>query len=202
MPETQKLIPMIGVDKLHYAKVTADTTETYTAGTPIAIPGLTEAGFNMNGQSSTFYADNGVYDTAVGNGEFDIAISCADLSGSLKADLFGFEYDDTTGEMVAGEIKSPDVAIQYRVQRSNGAYRYVTIYKAKAMPNEENVQTKGGSINFQTNGFSMKGAMRLKDGRLMRTLDDDDPNLPEGVTPAIIESKWFTDVDWEISPTA
>ena len=103
--------------------------------------------------------------------------------------------------MAAGEIKSPDVAIQYRVQKSNGAYRYVTIYKAKAMPNEETVQTKGGSINFQTNGFSMKGAMRLKDGRLMRTLDDDDPNLPSGVTPAIIESKWFTDVDWEISPT-
>jgi len=202
MAAEQKYIPMIGVDKLHYAVVTVDTASAYTTETPKAIPGLTEAGFNMNGQISTFYADNGAYDTAAGNGEFDIAIACADVPGALKAALFGFEYDDSTGELAAGEIRAHDVAIQYRIQKSNGAYRYVTIYKAKAIPNEERVQTKGGSINFQTNGFSLKGAMRLKDGRLMRTLDDDDPNLPTGVTPEIIASKWFTAIDWQVGTGA
>ena len=33
-------------------------------------------------------------------------------------------------------------------------------------------------------------------------LDSDDPNLPEGVTPALIEQKWFTDVDWAIATGA
>ena len=79
------------------------------------------------------------------------------------------------------------------------AYRYVTIYKAKAAPNEDRVQTKGGSINFQTNGFALKGSKRFKDGRVDRILDDDDPNLPAGVTPEIIAAKWFTDVEWVIA---
>lgn len=199
MAKEQKYIPMIGVDMLHYAKLTADTTTEYTAGTPIHITGLTEAGVNLNPQTGTFYADNGPYTTAAGLGEFDIAISCADVPPSLKADLFGYQYDDATGEVLMTDINPPDVAIQFRIQKANNAYRYFTIYKAKAVPNEERAQTKGGSINFQTNGFSLKGAKRLKDGALYRQLDDDDPNLPEGVTPEVIASKWFTDVDWEIA---
>lgn len=197
--DKQNYIPMIGVDMLHYAKVTSDTKTEYAAETPKAISGLTEAGFNLNPQTGTFYADNGPYDTATGLGEFDIAIACADVPPSLRGELFGADYDEATGELLTGDINSPYIAIQYRVQKSNGAYRYVTIFKAKAIPNEERVQTKGGSINFQTNGFSMKGARRFKDNKMYRILDDDDPNLPEGVTPALIEQKWFSDVSWVIA---
>lgn len=199
MSTTQNYIPMIGVDKLHYALVTTDTTASYAAEQPKAVPGVTEAGFNMNGQNATFYADNGPYDNATAMGEMDIAIACADVTPAMKSDLFGFDYDSTTGELSATDINAPYVAIQYRIQKSNGAYRYVTIYKAKAIPNEEKAQTKGGSINFQTNGFSLKAARRFSDNRLFRILDTDDPSLPESVTPEIIEQNWFEDVDWEIA---
>lgn len=199
MAMEQKYIPMIGVDMLHYAKVTADSTTEYTAESPTRVAGLTEAGINLNPQTGTFYADNGPYAAAAALGEFDIAISCADVPPSLRADLFGYDYDAATGELLMTDLNPPDVAIQFRVQKSDNAYRYFTIYKAKAVPNEERVQTKGGSINFQTNGFSLKGAKRLKDGALYRQLDDDDPNLPEGVTPEVIASKWFTDVDWAVA---
>lgn len=199
MSNEQNYVPMIGVDKLYYAKVTSDTTTTYTAGTPIAIPGLTEAGVNLNPQSSTFYADNGPYAVATALGDCDVAIACADVPPKLRADLFGFDYDASTGELSMDDINPNDVAILYRVQKQNNAYRYVCIYKARATPNEESAQTKGGSINFGTNGFSLKASKRLKDGRLYRLLDDDDPNLPTGVTPALIEEKWFSEVDWAIA---
>ena len=199
MANEQKYIPMVGVDMLYYAKVTTDTQTEYAASTPTRVPGLTEAGINPNAQSSTFYADNGAYDNAVALGDLDIAIACADVPPGLQKDLFGYKYDAETGEMAVSDVNPPYVAILYRIQKSNGAYRYVTIYKAKAVPNEEKAQTKGGSINFQSNGFSLKGAKRLSDGRLYRVLDDDDPNLPAGVTPAIIASKWFSDVGWAIS---
>lgn len=202
MPSTQNYVPMVGVDMLHYAKVTSDTTNEFTTETPKLIPGLTEAGFNMNPQTGTLYADNGPYATAVGLGDFDGAISVADVPPDIRGELYGFEYDNATGELSATDINPPDITIQYRVQKPNGAYRYVTLYKMKATPNEEKVATKGGSINFQTNGFSLKGARRLKDGRLFRMLDTDSPNLPTGVTPEIIEANWFTDVNWEIAAQA
>ena len=199
MANEQTYLPMVGVDMLHYAIITTDTTSAYETDTPVRIPGVTEAGFNMNTQSGTFYADNGPYATAVGLGEFDGAIAVADVTNALRGTLYGMEYDNATGEMKSGDINPPDVAIQYRIQKANNAYRYVTLYKMKCIPNEEKATTKGGSINFATNGFSMKGAKRLKDGALYRILDDDDPNLPEGVTPAVIAEKWFTDADWTIA---
>ena len=85
------------------------------------------------------------------------------------------------------------------MMKSNGAYRYIRIFSAKAVPNEEKAQTKGGSINFQTNGFSLKGAKRLKDGLYYEMLDDDDPSLPAGVTAALIAEKWFSSVSWEVA---
>lgn len=202
MSKEQVYIPMTGVDMLHYAKVVTDTTTVYTADTPIRVPGTTEIGFNINAQTGTFHADNGPYATATALGEMDGAVACADVPPKMRSDLYGFDYDEETGEMTASDINSPDTAFLYRIQKSNGAYRYVCIYKAKAAPNEERVQTKGGSINFQTNGFALKAAKRFKDGRFYRILDDDDPNLPEGVTPELIAEKWFSEVDWKISAEA
>lgn len=199
MAGVQNYIPMVGVDKLAYAKVTSNTTSAYTAETPKMIPGLTEAGVNLNPQTSTFYADNGAYDTATAMGEFDIAVACADVPPAMKADLFGYGYDSTTGLGSVSDINAPSVAILYRMMKSNGAYRYIRIFSAKAVPNEEKAQTKGGSINFQTNGFSLKGAKRLKDGLYYEMLDDDDPSLPVGVTAALIAEKWFSSVSWEVA---
>lgn len=196
MANTQSFVPMIGVDMLHYAKVKEDSTSTYSVEEIKKVPGTTEAGFNMNGQSATFYADNGAYDNATAMGDFDVSVACADVTPQMKADLYGFEYNETTGELSAGDVNSPYVAILYRIQKSNGAYRYVKIYKAKAVPNEEKAQTKGGSISFQTNGFTLKAAKRFLDGFYHKTLDSDDPKLPEGVTDEVIAEKWFSDIDW------
>ncbi len=192
----QNYVPMIGVDMLHYAIVKTDGVGAYTVGDIKKVPGTTEAGFNMNGQTGTFYADNGAYDTATAVGDFDVSVACADVTPQMKADLYGFDYDEATGELSGSDINAPYVAILYRIQKSNGAYRYTAIYKAKAVPNEEKAQTKGGSINFQANGFTLKAAKRLTDGRYFRQLDSDDPKLPEGVTNAVIESKFFSDIDW------
>ena len=200
MANTQNFVPMVGVDMLHYAKVSTDSTGNYSVDKIKKVPGTTESGFNMNGQISTFYADNGAYDTATAVGDFDVSIACADVTPEMQSDMYGFDYNEETGELSGSDINAPYVAVLYRIQKSNGAYRYVKIFKAKAVPNEEKAQTKGGSINFQTNGFTLKAAKRLKDGLYFRKLDSDDPKLPEGVTNETIEANWFTDIDW--SPAA
>lgn len=194
----QVYMPVVNVDNFHYGKVLSDTAEGIAGQEPKAVPGLVEVGFNRNAQSATFFADGGPYATATGAGEFDGAVGVADIPAGLSADFYGDTYDSKTGELLLGEINSPDNFIQYRVQKSTGAWRYVTIYKAKFMPNEQNAKTKGGSVDFQTNGFSFKAAQTVFNGKAARMLDDDDPNLPTGVTPEVIAEKWFTDINWEI----
>ena len=201
MPE-QVYLPMIGVDKLYHGRVLTDTALGITGEVPKAIPGLTEVGFNTNAKLASFFADNGSYEVAGTNGELDGGIAIADVPPYLAAELFGDSYDETTGELLGGEINPPYEFIQYRVKKSSGAYRYVTIFKIKCVPNADKVNTTGGSINFQTNGFAFKAVNTLFSGDFKRTLDDDDPNLPEGVTPEIIADNWFTDIFWAIEAVA
>ena len=199
MAGEQIYMPVIGVEKLHYGKITADSSTAITGEQPKPIPGLTEIGFNRNGQLSTFFADNMAYCTASATGEIDGAVAAADVPPGLANELYGDTYNAETGELLMGDINSPDIFIQYRVKKSTGAWRYVTLYKVKCAPVEQKVTTKGGNINFQTNGFSFKAANTIFNGNFGRILDDDDPNLPEGVTPKLIEDNWFTDVNWQIS---
>lgn len=199
----QVYMPVVSVDSFHYGRVLTDTKDGITGEVPKAVPGLVEAGYNRNAQSATFFADGGPYATAVGAGEFDGSIGVADIPAGLSSGFYGDDYNSSTGELQLGDINSPDNFIQYRVEKSTGAWRYVTIYKAKFMPNEQTAQTRGGSVNFQTNGFSFKAANTVFNGKAARILDDDDPNLPEGVTPEVIAANWFTDIYWEIAaPTA
>lgn len=200
MSNTQSYVPMIGVDMLHYAKLKTDTSESYETETPIAVLNTTEAGFGVGSQSASFYADNKLVDIATTTGDIDVAIAVADVIPSMKADIYGYDYSET-GVLSGGNLNPPYIAYAYRIQKSNGAYRYVRIFKTKASPNEERVQTKGGSINFQTNGFSAKAAVRAKDSQAFETLDSDDPKLPTGVTNATIESKWFSDFTWNPTKT-
>jgi hypothetical protein len=44
----------------------------------------------------------------------------------------------------------PWVAIGFRTLKSNGTYRYVWLYKGKFVDPEEKSETKGDSVNFQT----------------------------------------------------
>ncbi len=195
MSNVQSYVPMVGVDMLHYAKVKTDTLTSYETETPVAVPGVTEIGFNQNGSVSTFYADNVPYDVASAPGEMDVAVACADVTPQMRSDFYGETYN-SDGLVSGGKMDSPYNAVAYRIQKSNGAYRYVRIFKIKSVPNEQKAQTKGGSINFQTNGFSAKAAARALDGNSFDTLDSDDPKLPSGVTAETIETKWFSDFTW------
>lgn len=195
----QIYLPVIGIDNLHYGKVTADSSAAYTGSTPVAIPGMTEAGYNRNAQISSFFADNVTYCTAAGNGEIDGAFAVADVPPKLASDLYGDKYNAETGELLMGEMNPPDVFLQYRIKKSNGAWRYITLYKVKCAPVDQKVVTQGNSINFQTNGFTFKAAYSTYNGSFCRVVDDDDPNLPNGVTAALIAEKYFTEANWEIS---
>jgi len=190
-----KTLPKIGVDEFWFAQLDKDETgSTPEFGTSIKVPGLVNVGFNPNAQTDTFNADNGPYASAAQTGNLQLTVGLADVPPELRAIWFGQYYED--GVLEEGQINPIEMAIAYRVKKSDNSYRYFWLYKTKAAPPSESTDTQGTSINFQSDSITINCSMLVSTGKYRRVLDDDDPSLPEGVTPEDIAENWFKDPLW------
>lgn len=146
----------IGCDNLVYAKM---KTEDTAASAPIydevvPAPGVMSININPNGSLETLFADDGPMETATTLGKIDVEIQKNELTTQNKADLLGHEIDGN-GAVVYGDSDVPPyVAIGFRTLKSNGKYRYVWLYKGKFTEPEDANETKGDSINFQSDTIS------------------------------------------------
>lgn len=142
----------IGCDNLVYAIMkTEDTTSTAPVyDTVKAAPGVISVNINPNASQETLFADDGPMETATTLGKIDVEINKAELTTENKADLLGHQVDSTGGIVYGDSDVPPWVAIGFRTLKSNGKYRFVWLYKGKFTDPEDNNETKGDSINFQT----------------------------------------------------
>lgn len=142
----------IGCCDFHYAKMTTeDTINTAPAyGTPTAAPGLMSLNINPNASVDTLFADDGPMETAVTIGAVEVEIQKNYLSTQNKADLLGKVIDSKGGLVSSASDIPPWVAVGFKSLKSNGKYRYVWLYKGKFMDPEDNNETKGDSINWQS----------------------------------------------------
>ena len=142
----------IGCDNLVYAIMTKEddpsTAPTYDAVKDA--PGVISININPNASQETLFADDGPMETATTLGKIDVEINKAELTTENKADLLGHSIDAKGGIVYSDTDVPPWVAIGFRTLKSNGKYRYVWLYKGKFTDPEDNNETKGDSINFQT----------------------------------------------------
>lgn len=141
----------IGCDNLVYAALTADdgiADPSYGEVKPA--PGVMSLNINPNASQGTIFYDDGPGESATTLGNIEVEIQKNELTTEQKADLLGHTID-TKGAIVYGANDTPPwVAIGYRTLKSNGKYRYVWLYKGKFLEPEDNSETKGDSINFQS----------------------------------------------------
>jgi len=195
--QRNEALPKIGVDMFYYAPLTADPVDgPATYGPSVRIPGLTQVGYNQNAQSSAFYADNGPYATATQRGDLAAQCGMADVPPEVRAEWFGDSYEN--GLLEEGDLASIDIAIAFRYKKSSNAYRYVWIYKTKATPPDESVNTQGNNVAFQGGTVNFTASKLVATNKARRVLDDDDKNLPVGVTPEIIAENWFSNPLWVV----
>jgi phi13 family phage major tail protein len=142
----------IGCDNLVYAVMTTeDTPEQAPVYSEVKkAPGVMSLNINPNSATETLFADDGPMEVASTAGKIDVEIQKNELTSQNKADLLGHELD-TNGAVVYGDSDvAPWVAIGFRTLKSNGKYRYVWLYKGKFSEPEDNNETKGDGINFQS----------------------------------------------------
>lgn len=146
----------IGCDNLVYAKMTTEDTATTPPvyGEVVNAIGVMSLNINPNGSQETLFADDGPMETASTLGKIEVEIQKAELTTQNKADLLGHEIDANGGLLYADNDIAPWVAIGFRTLKSNGNYRYVWLYKGKFTEPEDANETKGDSINFQSDTIS------------------------------------------------
>jgi phi13 family phage major tail protein len=146
----------IGCDNLVYAKMkTEDTVEAPPVyDTVVSAPGVMSLNINPNSSQETLFADDGPMETASTLGRIEVEIQKNELTSQNKADFLGHTIDSNGAVVYGADDVPPWLAIGFRTLKSNGKYRYVWLYKGKFSEPEDNNETKGDSINFQSDTIS------------------------------------------------
>lgn len=136
-----------GLKNVKYAVLNGDAY-----GTPVAWPGAVSLSLSREGgDSSDFYADDGVYYTFGGtNGGYSGDLEMAYMPDSIRVALLGEKADGTTKvqyEVVSGE--APEFALICEMQGDSGPIGFV-FYGCKASRPELQANTKGDSPSVDT----------------------------------------------------
>jgi phi13 family phage major tail protein len=181
----------IGVDNLHFYPLIKDDETGVSYGAAVAVPGTVSLEINPSTDNATLYADNMAWETANSMGEVEVSIELADLPKSVQAALLGHSIDTTTGRLIAKSTdESPYVGISFAALKGNGATRYVRLAKGRFIEGEDNYQTKGESVEFQTQTINANFVVRKYDRVWKETVDSDDKE--SGVAATIAD--WFNDM--------
>jgi phi13 family phage major tail protein len=145
-----KNMALIGLDKLHYSKITevSDGTETYA--TPKLLAKAIKADLSIELAEAVLYADDCAAEVVKEFKSGKLSLGVDDIGRTAAQDLTGATTDDNGVLVSSGEDIGSPVAIGFRAQKSNGKYRYIWLYKVKFGIPAANLQTKGDSITFQT----------------------------------------------------
>jgi phi13 family phage major tail protein len=147
----EKLSAMrIGCDNLVWAKLTKDDGVTLTYETPVALPGLMSIGINPNTESATAFYDDGPAESATTLGAIDVTIKKSALGTKEAATLLGHSMDENGMVVYGANDKAPEGALGFRTMKSDGTYKYCWLLKGVFVDGEEENETKGDSINFQS----------------------------------------------------
>ena len=176
----------IGLRDVYYAILKTDPAGgVATYDSPVRMVGAISANVNPNSSSASLFADDGPADTAATLGEISLELNVADIPLNIQAELLGHTVEGGILKKKGGDVP-PWVAIGFRTLKSNGSYRYYWLAKGKFATPEEDLKTKGDSIEFTTPTISGSFVKRDSDDEWQRQADSDDTEAATAI------SNWFT----------
>ena len=181
-----------GLKNVHYAPVTFATDGTPTFGTPVAIPGAVSANLSKNGDTYTFYADDGSYFELGDNASYEGDLLIALIPQSFRVAALGETLD---GKGVLFEDSNPTrghFALLFEFTGDVNAIRHV-LYNCTAAENTIEGQTKGENIEVQPETLTIT-AKALPNGGPVKAKTGD-------TTDATVYSEWYTTVHQFVTPT-
>lgn len=159
-----------GLKNVHYATVTFASDGTPTFGTPVAIPGAVSASLTKQGDTYTFYADDGSYFELGDNASYEGDLVIALIPDSFRTACLGEALD---AKNVLFENSNPTkghFALLFEFTGDENAIRHV-LYNCTASENTIEGQTKGENVEVQTDTLTISakplpngGAVKARTG--------------------------------------
>lgn len=141
---------LINCDEMHYATVTADTDEAYTASTPKYLCPAAEIKHESKVNTDTRYYDGKPMFTTMTEAEGTITITVSGVPMKLAAELSGKPYKN--GMLIdTGDIsEAPYCALSGRMELGDGGYRYFQYLKGKFSIGAQDAKTREDKITAST----------------------------------------------------
>ena len=140
----------IGLDMLHFAKITEDENGEETYGTPEKLAKAISADLSVELVEAILYADDGIAEIVKEFGNGTLSLGIDDIGSTVASTLTGATIDSNGVVISASEDGGNPVAIGFRAKKANGKYKYFWLYKVKFGIPATNLATKGESITFST----------------------------------------------------
>lgn len=195
-------LPTVGVDKYTFFPLTADTAEALTYGDAVSLPGTVEIAPTDAGGSDVFDADNGAYVVETYLEKIGHEITNADIPPEVDAMWRGLTKDESGVISVKSGITTKYFGVAWRVQKSDGTYRYIRYFKGSysfASNVGGKTRPSTGASEKQTAKATYTAVQTEHDDRYYEYIDE--ANFPAGLTRAEFEAEWFKSPTWTVAKT-
>lgn len=185
-----------GLKNVYYAVATInETTNTATYETPVRWPGAVSLSLEAQGDTSSFYADDGVYFTSVANNGYQGDLEMALVSDSFRTEVLG-DIKDKNGVLVDDtNAKQVHFALLFEFQGDQKARRHV-MYNCVATRPSVSSTTKAESVEVQTESVTITAAP------IHNTSLDKDICKADADADVTVYGDWFKNVYEPVATTA
>ena len=140
----------IGLKNLYYAVMTIDAeTGAETYGTPKKIGYAVSVDIQPQIQTANLYGDDMAVATDIALQEITVTIETTHIPLEDQAALLGHTYSN--GQLTAKmSDTAPYVALLFESKKHDGGIRCVKLLKGKFAASQEQIQTKGANLEYQS----------------------------------------------------
>lgn len=159
-----------GLKNVHYAIVTETTNTTTGAvtssyGTVKAWPGAVSVSFDPQGDTTNFFADDGQYFSADQNAGYSGDFESALIPDDVYTSVFGQTKDANDVFIESNQDVKKYIALMFEFAMDASARRFL-LYRCTFTRPSIASQTKGESIEVQTETVTLTATPRPDDGRV------------------------------------
>lgn len=164
----------VGLKNMVLAPLTTDTEAGHTYGDLQLVAGTIDASITpQNADPNVQYADDIEFNVLYPDPELSFKTKMADIPLAIQEMIFGNQIDDNGVLVRTASDRPPYYAVGFKSEKSDGAFRYVWLFKVRAKPVTESYATKEGTtINRQTGEVEWTAIKRTHDARYQAVADE------------------------------
>ena len=152
----QKNKVKFGLNKVHYAKITAWSDEGVpTFATPVRLPGAVSLSIDANGENENFFADNGVYYVINNNAGYEGDLEVALITTDFATTILGEQLDSKGVLVERNDAETSQFALLFEFNGDKNHIRHVLYCCSASRPSTESSTTEE-STEVKTEPLSMK----------------------------------------------